>query len=437
MLACWACLWPADNRGASSSGLSQLPKGLSCRVCKARSALPDLSHSVETAVHASTPKIETFDQSSVDLPLGVDTAVHNTTPQIEAWRDGAGNAVEIFHGWMPIDSGQDFFDCFLADSVKFSVLDADRLTQLIQEQIMEKWDVTRRSRTWQYEAPSNVPPALGASKVRVNQLHRYRFMSAEGVEVPNGNGSESLEFVQEITTAGVKYADTFYLRQLWTVKPRGSARGAGCDLRITVEAMFYGRAPWAAQMIRVQAAAKARATVDRWFNTVSASLDMNSKIRSATFDQPTGWESCSAPCTAKESRSRLASDSVKNLKVADCQPSSCNPTDHKSVCATSWCMTTVCLVIGVQVALCLLIVLRAINLPVLVQEAQKALPPTGIREMSGFLKEGCYLMSATAFAIYPACLLFWTIFEGRSSTLPPTTSEQGGICAETRFGAGC
>lgn len=149
---------------------------------------------------------------------------------------------------------------------------------------LERWNAenSRHMRFLAYPVPPGWIP-FKKYIVTVEAAHRFQFIT-------DMNGVELLQFeavtnVEQGGSGHVPYADAFTMRQIWTVRPvpdDGHSRGTVCELHVTAECNFIGRAPLVAPLISMKALAGHSEGTAGWLNGARACLDQHEK------DAPTG-----------------------------------------------------------------------------------------------------------------------------------------------------
>jgi len=172
-----------------------------------------------------------------------------------------------------------FFERFIADAADYSILDGDlppwNEHMFTDSGEMDHW-TEERTRKMSFLAYP-VPPGWMPQKkyiLRIEHYHSYQFA------IDRSDGAEVLQFEAQIEVnlqgAIIPYADCFTMRQLWTVRPvPGPQPGCPtvCQLHVTAEINFKGRAPLLAPVIRSKAYSEHRAGTQGWLKGARASIE--------------------------------------------------------------------------------------------------------------------------------------------------------------------
>lgn len=169
-----------------------------------------------------------------------------------------------------------FYDRFLSDAADFSILDMDSKpwnTHCDTSDFeLDGWseDGNRKMRFLAYPAIPGFPLKY---VIRIVQCHKYQFVMDKEEEVLQFESI--IRVYQTENSPTLPYADSFTMRQLWTVRSafaNNEGRVVGCDLTIDGELNFIGRAPLAAPFVRRQAFGEHREGTQGWLNGARASL---------------------------------------------------------------------------------------------------------------------------------------------------------------------
>lgn len=194
---------------------------------------------------------------------------------LEQWSLPGPNTAELLHVVFPeLPTARHFFKRFVADNSNFTLLEGDLAPwnsyMHTSDGELTNWteDKTRRMTFLAYPVPPGWVP-FQKYILAIEQRHRYQFV------IDKTTGAEVLQIEKHIEVhqkhGHVPYADSFTMRQLWTVCPLGS--GTGCDLHIVAEHTFIGRTPLLAHVIRTRAFSDHRNGTQDWLRGARACLE--------------------------------------------------------------------------------------------------------------------------------------------------------------------
>lgn len=204
------------------------------------------------------------------------------------WSAGPMSAEMLRVVFPELPTARAFFKCFIADNASYTILEGDFAPWnehiITSDGVLENWTLgkTRKMQFLAYPVPPGWVP-FKKYILTIEHLQRYQFV------VEQSTGLEMLQFETNIhvnqETGRIPYADSFTMRQLWTVRatPSEDGRNTVCKLHVTAEANFGARPPLLAPIIRNRAFAEHRGGTAGWLKGARACLD-----RLATMDGSTG-----------------------------------------------------------------------------------------------------------------------------------------------------
>jgi len=188
------------------------------------------------------------------------------------------DTTEILHVTLPLPSARAFFEHFIADTAKMSMLDAvlppidDRIPPNTAG-LLEAWNAQHRRemyfKTW---TPNPVFP-LSRVTCAIKQVQDFRWH--EGCLQYQSRG--------RTVECNYPYAGCFYIRVIWTVRPvpaPAATVDAGgseaCELSVTCDVNFFGAEPVIAAVIRPRSIAKTQESIQAWIGGARSFLASSS-----------------------------------------------------------------------------------------------------------------------------------------------------------------
>lgn len=258
-IACTSCFSPCIYWLRTMNSAASLEKSkLASKV--QQEALWDESGSSDSGTEASTVE---------DLSLEEVAPLWNIRP----------DSKEILHVTLPLASAREFFEYFIADNAKMSMLDAvlppiDEHKPANTDGTCQAWD-EQAQRVLHFNSwPKNPWFPLKRELCKIEQVHNYQL---EG---------DCLQYQSRSRTVDTNfpYADSFWMRQVWKVTPvqapslpstPGDAQAApapACDVRVTFDVNWRGEEPVLAPMIRSKTLSEHRQGLEWWLKAARASL---------------------------------------------------------------------------------------------------------------------------------------------------------------------
>lgn len=195
-------------------------------------------------------------------------------PNGPRWQSASSRKSEILRATLPVPTAKAFYELFIGDDASYTLLDAE-VVNSITEGSLSKWTPGQR-RKMCFKVPTKAPPWLGPPQASIEQVHGYRFVSPDDDCLGARVGScqeECFEFVREVFSRGVPFADAWWGQQVWTVQPVCVDGELCCRVTISADVFFTGAVPLLAPVITKAFVSESRAVVQHWLEKARGALD--------------------------------------------------------------------------------------------------------------------------------------------------------------------